>query len=988
MASRRFATLAVTLTAAVLAAGCDENPTQPDMAGPPRAFVSGGTSGTVRISEIHYDNVGTDEGEAIEIAGPAGTDLTGWRVVLYNGSNGTAYNTRTLSGTIPATCDAEGVVVLEYPVNGIQNGSPDGVALVDATGAVVEFLSYEGTFTAVDGPAAGLTSTDIGVEEGSSTPVGHSLQRDGAGVWSGPAANTFGACNAPGGGNGGEHTQVFLSELHYDNEGADVGEGFEVSGPAGTDLAGWSVVLYNGSNGAVYATIALSGVIPETCREKGGLYFPHEGIQNGSPDGLALVDPTGAVVEFLSYEGTFTATNGPAAGMTSVDIGVAETGSTPVGYSLQRDAADGAWYGPAPSTFGCGDDGGSGGDIGPVFLSEIRADQPGTDTDEYFEVGGAPGTSLDGITLIVIGDGAGGNGVIEHVTTLTGRVLNAQGAFVAAEATFTLGTADLVTNLNFENGGNQTYMLVRGFTGANGQDLDTDDDGTLDAMPWSEVLDCVALIEFLGAQPVYCDARVIGDGFTPGHVVRTDTGWISANFTPGPGDTPGTLAFDPATAVAGQIAPWGVGAPGVPTTITVNASFVPLPVGYNRALFVSVLDDFRDPVPGVEVTFTSADPAVVTVDAFGNLHATGVGTATVTIAAVGTSLTRNVTVAVEPDVPSGVVFQNHLEFGTPTDADPSDDILIIRDEYALSYNPNRGGANWVSWNLDASHIGSVDRCECYTPDPLLPPGVYRVVNFDYTGSGYSRGHMTQSFNRTATLADNATTYLMTNILPQAAANNTGPWASFETYTTDRALAGEEVYIIAGGQYSPNPPTLKNEGKVAIPDYTWKVAVFLDRDKGLADVSSISDIEVIAIRTPNRIEPGVPGSVVDEITTNDWRAYVVTVDEIEAAIGYDLLALLPDDIESLVESGFPAFATLFDDAVASGAVGAGASAALGAHLRGAEQQLVRGRRALAVRQIEIFVRLLNVFENNGKVTPAAAAALRAEAGRLTRVLGGV
>src|SRR5690606_35167445 len=485
MPPTRFATRAVTLAATVLAARCGEPPTQPDMAGPPRAFVSGGTSGTVRISEIHYDNVGTDEGEAIEIAGPAGTDLTGWSVVLYNGSNGAAYNTRTLSGTIPATCDSEGVVVLDYPVNGIQNGAPDGVALVDATGAVVEFLSYEGTFTAVDGPAAGLTSTDIGVEEGGSTPVGHSLQRDDAGIWSAPAANTFGACNAPGGGNGGGHAEVFLSELHYDNEGTDVDEAVEVSGPAGTDLAGWSVVLYNGSNGAPYATIALSGVIPETCQEKGGLHFPHAGIQNGAPDGLALVDPTGAVVEFLSYEGTFTATDGPAAGMTSVDIGVAETGSTPVGHSLQRDAAGSPWYGPAPSTFGCGGDNG-GGDAGPVFLSEIRADQPSADTDEYFELGGAPGTSLDGVTLIVIGDGAGGDGVIEHVTTLTGRVLDAQGAFVAAEGTFTLGTADLVTNLNFENGGNQTYMLVRGFTGANGQDLDTDDDGTLDAMPWSE----------------------------------------------------------------------------------------------------------------------------------------------------------------------------------------------------------------------------------------------------------------------------------------------------------------------------------------------------------------------------------------------------------------------------------------------------------------------------------------------------------------------
>src|SRR4051812_26165233 len=80
----------------------------------------------VRFSELHYDNDGTDSGESLGVAGPAGTDLTGWRVVLYNGGNGLAYNTQTLSGPLPATCGVRGVVVLAYPTNGIQNGSPDG----------------------------------------------------------------------------------------------------------------------------------------------------------------------------------------------------------------------------------------------------------------------------------------------------------------------------------------------------------------------------------------------------------------------------------------------------------------------------------------------------------------------------------------------------------------------------------------------------------------------------------------------------------------------------------------------------------------------------------------------------------------------------------------------------------------------------------------------------------------------------------------------
>ncbi len=129
-------------------------------------------SAQVRISEFHYDNVGTDSGEAIEISAPAGTDLTGWNVVLYNGSNGQTYDTDALSGVVAASCDSRGVVVLNYPANGIQNGAPDAIALVDSTGTVVEFISYEGALTATNGPANGLTAPDIGAFQNGNGPLG------------------------------------------------------------------------------------------------------------------------------------------------------------------------------------------------------------------------------------------------------------------------------------------------------------------------------------------------------------------------------------------------------------------------------------------------------------------------------------------------------------------------------------------------------------------------------------------------------------------------------------------------------------------------------------------------------------------------------------------------------------------------------------------------------------------------------------------------
>ena len=152
------------------------------------------------INEIHYDNTGKDTGEAIEIAGPAGTDLSGWALVLYNGRNGASYRTKSLSGIIPDQANKFGAISFSFP-RSIQNGSPDGIALV-ANGKVVQFLSYEGTFTAVGGPADGMTSTDIRVAESNSTPVEFSLQLKGTGTapgdffWSIPTQSSFGAPNA------------------------------------------------------------------------------------------------------------------------------------------------------------------------------------------------------------------------------------------------------------------------------------------------------------------------------------------------------------------------------------------------------------------------------------------------------------------------------------------------------------------------------------------------------------------------------------------------------------------------------------------------------------------------------------------------------------------------------------------------------------------------------------------------------------------------
>ena len=151
------------------------------------------------INEIHYDNLGKDENEFIEIAGDLSLDLTGWSLHLYNGSNGDEYNSFNLNKWSYIDTDANfGLLTIE--TKGLQNGAPDGIVLFDGFN-VIQFLSYEGTFRAMSGVAIGLTSIDIGVFESSNSPLDFSLQLTGQGkrysdfTWAAPQTNTFNRIN-------------------------------------------------------------------------------------------------------------------------------------------------------------------------------------------------------------------------------------------------------------------------------------------------------------------------------------------------------------------------------------------------------------------------------------------------------------------------------------------------------------------------------------------------------------------------------------------------------------------------------------------------------------------------------------------------------------------------------------------------------------------------------------------------------------------------
>ncbi|WP_262918566.1 DNA/RNA non-specific endonuclease [Telluribacter sp. SYSU D00476] len=147
----------------------------------------------------------------------------------------------------------------------------------------------------------------------------------------------------------------------------------------------------------------------------------------------------------------------------------------------------------------------------------------------------------------------------------------------------------------------------------------------------------------------------------------------------------------------------------------------------------------------------------------------------------------------------------HLSLGNPTnakaDSTSADNYLMLKDEYALSYNRNKRHTNCVAWELSKEWIGGSDRQDNFRPDPALSTGWYRVVTSDYTNSGFDRGHLCPSADRTKTDEAYAATFLMTNIIQQAPQLNRESWAQLEEFSRNLAQKGFRLFIIAG-TYGP------------------------------------------------------------------------------------------------------------------------------------------------------------------------------------------
>ncbi|HLA94945.1 MAG TPA: DNA/RNA non-specific endonuclease [Pyrinomonadaceae bacterium] len=231
----------------------------------------------------------------------------------------------------------------------------------------------------------------------------------------------------------------------------------------------------------------------------------------------------------------------------------------------------------------------------------------------------------------------------------------------------------------------------------------------------------------------------------------------------------------------------------------------------------------------------------------------------------------------------------HLAFGNPSnatqDTDNDENYLVVGDGSAFSYNNERGTVNWISWKTTRADLGDSIRRPDFRPDPRLPSGFDRIGYYDYSGSGYDRGHMVPSADRFANAKLNEETFMMTNIVPQTGALNQFPWERFESFARSQVYRGFDAYQIAGVYGEQR--VLKR--KVVVPTNCWKIIALLPRGRSADRIDERT--RIIAVDMPN----------IKGIENDAWEKYKTTIREIETKTGYDFFSTMPRKLQDEIET---------------------------------------------------------------------------------------
>jgi endonuclease G len=227
----------------------------------------------------------------------------------------------------------------------------------------------------------------------------------------------------------------------------------------------------------------------------------------------------------------------------------------------------------------------------------------------------------------------------------------------------------------------------------------------------------------------------------------------------------------------------------------------------------------------------------------------------------------------------GLALSVHTTLGIPEHAVVGDaeHYLLVKPQFVTSFDSHRKNPRWTSWELTSAWLGSTPRSPSFTRDADLPSSIPQADNSDYSGSGFQRGHILPSADRTKSAADNESTFVFTNVVPQTAESNTGTWETLERAERTLTQGGGHVFIIAGSIYADHQTI---GAGVAVPTSMFKVVVVLQGARPTpADVTTTT--RVISVEIPNTTT-----------VSGDYKHYRTSFGALESKTGFRFLSDVP------------------------------------------------------------------------------------------------
>lgn len=208
--------------------------------------------------------------------------------------------------------------------------------------------------------------------------------------------------------------------------------------------------------------------------------------------------------------------------------------------------------------------------------------------------------------------------------------------------------------------------------------------------------------------------------------------------------------------------------------------------------------------------------------------------------------------------------------------------ILKRSNYTISYNRNWNQPNWVAWELNKNETkGRNNRNEEFTADPDLAEA-YQVESYDYSGSGYDRGHMCPAGDNHFDAKAMNESFYMSNICPQNHELNAGKWNDLEIACRKWANRYQQLFIVCGPIIDKrNGKRIGKEHEIIVPEKFFKVIL----------ITSTKPARAIGY--------------IFENNGSDRPYKVHSIDEVEKITGMDFFPNLPDKIEDLVESRYEA-----------------------------------------------------------------------------------